>query len=466
MEKIYFREHEFEILNRFLNNNRAKAMAVYGRRRVGKTKTVLQFILDKENAIYFQPADSSSDYMTALDDFKKTIKEKLNQDPLLDSFQSFKDLFLYISRVNRKQILFIIDEFPYIARNNASVCSEFQWIIDHGLSNNKLILLGSSITFMKNQINDKSTPLYGRFDEIMELHPFSFNEVHKLIDDYDDAIMTYAITGGVPQYIMFFLDYPSVSEAIDALLLDTNGRLFQEPANLLRQELKDIGTYIRILRAIGIKMKEPTEIARLCHMESKNVYAYLSKLEDLELISVINNPLPGKNKNTKRYYIKDQFYRFMYTFIDPNSSVISEIGSLSRPYIFGDQYNEYLGIVYEEIIRKELYQYALNKVIPFMPRSIGKWWGNIFENGHWYESEIDILAIDDNYIIAGECKHRTKKIGQNELDFLKIKVNAIPYKDRKVIYLLASKEGFTDDIKISNDVLLIQKTDALNRISL
>lgn len=74
----------------------------------------------------------------------------------------------------------------------------------------------------------------------------------------------------------------------------------------------------------------------------------------------------------------------MYTFIDPNSSVISEIGSLSRPYIFDDQYNEYLGIVYE---------------------------------------------------------------------------------DRKVIYLLASKEGFTDDIKRSNNVLLIQKTDALNCIS-
>lgn len=101
-----------------------------------------------------------------------------------------------------------------------------------------------------------------------------------------------------------------------------------------------VGKTKTVLRFISDKKNaiyfQPAEITRLCHMESKNTYAYLSKLEYLELISIINNPLSGKNKKTKRYYIKDQFYRFMYTFIDPNSSVISEIGSLSRPYIFDD----------------------------------------------------------------------------------------------------------------------------------
>ena len=115
------------------------------------------------------------------------------------------------------------------------VTVEFQWIIDHGLGSNKLILLGSSLSFMKKQIGDREAPLYGRFNRILELRPFSFDEVHTLFPSFEDAVAVYARTGGVAQYVMLYKAYSSVKEADAALFFTPHGQLFQEAENLLMQ---------------------------------------------------------------------------------------------------------------------------------------------------------------------------------------------------------------------------------------
>ena len=461
---FYFREKDLEQIERFYANQRTRAMAVYGRRRTGKTTLVLKFIENKENCVYFQVTDPNTDYHLALSDFKRTVISTIGEDPVIDSLKTFRDLFVYLNKTGSDQYLFIIDEFPYIVSKHPSAVGEFQWIIDHGLGKNKLILMGSNKSFMKEQISDDRKPLYGRFDEILEVFPFTYDEVHQLFPEGDDALNVYSLTYGVTQYVVFFLDYENTAEAVNQLYLRRNGRLFQEPANLLRQELRDIGPYIRILRAIGADEKEPSDIASKSDIDSKAIYQYLNKLEELEVIETVHNPLPGKKNKIRRYRIRDLFFRFMYTFIEPNSSLIVQIEEKAYPYVFNQQFTEYQGRVYEDLIRHNLYQYALDGVIPFMPKDIGKWWGNVQLNGEWAESEVDLLAIDDHYAIVGECKYRSKKIGQKELDLLKTKVNFIPVKGRKVIWLLASKTGFTDDAVPAENVLLIKGTKPLNSV--
>lgn len=92
--------------------------------------------------------------------------------------------------------------FPFLAKKDENVPVEFQWIIDHGLGSIKLILLGSNLSFMKKQIGNREAPLYGRFDEIMEVRPFTFSQVRSLFPSRDDAMMVYSLTGGVAQYVM------------------------------------------------------------------------------------------------------------------------------------------------------------------------------------------------------------------------------------------------------------------------
>ena len=452
---LYFRDREKEQLDHFIKQPRYKAMAIYGRRRTGKTALILDYIEDHQDIplAYFQV--TTFDYTSCLNDFISVLSSFNSQlESLLRPYSTFRDVFTFLSatQLNRPTLI-IIDEFPFLAKKNENAAVEFQWIIDHALKGLKLILLGSNLSFMRNQIQDDQSPLYGRFDVITEVLPFSFSETHKLFPNFEDAMEVYAQTGGIAQYVMYFKDYPTVQKASEALLFNRTGRLFLEAPNLLMQELRDITTYVSVLRVIGTAEKDSGKIAKQCGLDQRNIYPYLNKLIDLEIIALVDNPLSKKKEH--RYRISDPFFRFYYTFLEPNVSMITTLREKSRDIILNDQYHEFLGFIYEDIIRSNIIQYALDFRLPFVPRATGKWWGQVCTSGNWQESEVDVIAFDDHYLIAGECKYRSKALGIQELDNLKLKAQFIPAKGRELFFLLASKNGFTEEVKHIQDSHLI-----------
>ena len=453
------RIEELNHLFNLYNNDSFEFLVMYGRRRIGKT-TILQEFSEKTNSIFF-PAREKNDALN-LEDFSKIIQYHFDKQ-FYSSFSSWEDAFNYISSKAHDKVSIIIDEFPFLAKKNEGISLEFQSIIDHFLGNNKLVLLGSNQSFMKSQIEDNSSPLYGRFDEILHLLPFSFNEVNQLFLNNDDAMNVYALTGGIVQYVMFFMNYSSVETAMDELYFNRNGRLFIECGNYLNQEFKDVTTYNLILRYLASNEKKASDIAVRAKVDTRAIYNYINKLEVLDIIEEVKNPLT--NSREKRYHIKDLYLRFAYTFIEPNVSMISALGKKSKQYILNSKFDEYLGGIYEEIIKNNLYDYALNKIIPFMPVDVGKWWGNIQQNGTYIESEIDVVGINLKDVLVGECKYRTKKVGLKEYELLKLKSNFATKANQKVIYLLASKNGFSDDLLNLNDhqLILIEKTNPVKK---
>lgn len=452
---LYFREREKKKLQDFLAGT-GRAMAIYGRRRTGKTELILDHLANNANrdVAYYQCA--SFDYSTCLRDLTAVLEAYLPGDMIIRSLTSFKDVFTYISSRQTGLRAIVIDEFPFLAKKNENVPVEFQWIIDHGLDGLKLILLGSNLSFMKKQIDDSESPLYGRFDEIIEILPFRFNEVRSLFPKFSEAVDVYAQTGGVAQYVMMYRSCKTVEAATRSLYFDKNGRLFQEAGNLLMQELRDVTVYTRILRAIGGREKTSGQIAAACALDQRGVFAYLNKLIDLDIVAASENPLSAK-KSEKRYKIKDNLFRFSYTFIEPSISMITAIGEKSAEYILDTSYSEYLGFVYEEIIKENCFDYAVKGIIPFMPETVSKWWGNIKDGNEWKESEVDLIAYNNNKIVVGECKYRNKAAGIKELDSLKKKAAFIPVKNREIYYLIASKSGFTDELAERKDVILIKE---------
>ena len=456
---FYYREDEFKQLNRFLNHSSAKAMAIYGKRRTGKTRLITEFIQKDINHsvfIYFQC--TSYDYHACLTDFLSIVRKTFPDETYLPSMPSFKDTMVALSKAHSESLCIIIDEFPFLAKKDENVPVEFQWIIDHGLGSIKLILLGSNLSFMKKQIGNREAPLYGRFDEIMEVRPFTFSQVQALFPSQDDAMKVYSMTGGVAQYVMFFLDYPSVQEATASLFFSPDGRLIREAPNMLLQELRDPTTYEQILRALGGSDKTTPQIAEQSGLDSKGLSPYLNRLQELNLVSVVNNPLSSE-KRKQRFRIIDALFRFHYTFIEPNMSLINSLREKAVDYVLDHRYQEFIGVTYEDIIRDSCIQYALNQRIPFMPRTIGKWWGPVFKNNAWQESEVDLIAYNDQHLLVGECKYRTKAVGLKEMDDLKLKAQFIPAGKRELFYLLASKSGFTVDILSLQDphVILIDQ---------
>ena len=454
---LLFREEETAHLHRFQEHPQKKAMAIYGRRRTGKTELVLNFIAGagRDLSVYYQC--TSLDYQMCLSDFLQTLRSSCPGEVIPD-FSSFRETFQYLSRIKFRRPMIIIDEFPFLAKKNDNAATEFQWIIDHALDGLKLILLGSSLSFMKNQLSNREAPLYGRFDEIIEIKPFSFRNIRVLFPNFEDAVTVYAATGGVAQYVMFFREFASVEAAMDALFFDKNGRLFQEAGNMLLQELREPAIYTAILRAIGSGQKRSGQIAKLCGMDQRAVYPYLNRLIDLGFLGTMENLL-SKKQTEKRYVITDMLFRFTYTFIEPHVSMITALGTEAKPYVLGNRFDEYLGFVYEDIIRSTCWHYALAGKIPFMPQSVGKWWGNVQIDGVWQESEIDLAAIGEKDILLGECKYRTKAIGLKELELLRCKAQSIPAGGRRVRYLLAGRSGFTDELlrAAGEDVILIDQ---------
>ena len=458
---LYFREEEKRLLNHFVLNHSEKAMAVYGRRRIGKTALMMDFFHSHEEenlCVYYQC--TSFDYALCLKDFIDVLRPLVPDSFMLDSLTSFRHIFQYLTQIHIENKIFIIDEFPFLAKKDDNVPVEFQWIIDHGLGSNKLILLGSSLSFMKRQIGDREAPLYGRFNRILELRPFSFDEVHTLFSSFEDAVAVYARTGGVAQYVMLYKAYSSVKEADAALFFTPHGQLFQEAENLLMQELREVTTYISILRAIGTGEKESGQISEKCGMDPRAVFGYLNKLIDLNILSIVSNPLSVKQKG-KRYTISDLMFRFHFSFIDAKTSLITTARENSIPYILNHQYSEYLGYVYESIIRGQCYYFGLRNIFPFMPFTVAKWWGNIQIEGKWKESEIDVVAFDDTHLVIGECKYRNKAVGLQELRSLQAKGMFVQSRDRELYYLLASKSGFTEELLSLKDshVILIDRAD-------
>lgn len=455
---FYFREKELQKLHSFSDSN-YRSMAIYGRRRVGKTQLILHFSDNNENIKYYQC--TSYDYNECLKDFIENFGFDKESDSLVFSSTKFRDVFSYIDKTTKNNII-VIDEFPFLAKKNDNVPVEFQWIIDHSLKNNKLILLGSNVSFMKQQITDSSSPLYGRFDEIIEVKPFTFNEVKIIFNNFEDAVKVYSCTGGISQYVMFFKNYKTFDMAIDDLFFNHDGRLFMEADNLLMQEFRDISSYKAILKTIGSTRKNGSFISKNVNIDSRGINSYINKLIDLEIISIYENVLLDK-KTGNIYYISDLFYRFYFTFIEPNKSAIARLGPTSKTYILDNLYDEYLGIVYEEIVKNLIYDFFLEKKIHFMPDKVGAWWGNVLEDDEWHETQVDIIAYDNDNIIIGECKYKKKKIGNTILDNLKNKSIFIPTKNRNIIYLLASRSGFVDEIiKLkSNNLILIDKDNML-----
>ena len=452
---FYFREEEFQQLNRFFSHSSAKAMAVYGKRRTGKTRLLTEFIQKNQDDrvfLYFQC--SSYDYHSCLNDFLSVARTLFPDETYLSSMTSFKDAIGLLSKTHSEKLCIIIDEFPFLAKKNENVPVEFQWIIDHGLGTVKLILSGSNLSFMKRQIGDREAPLYGRFDEIMEVRPFTYRQVLSLFPSEDQAMKVYSMTGGVAQYVVFFMDYPSVQEAMASLFFSPDGRLIREAPNMLLQELRDTTTYEQILRALGANDKSTPQIASQSGLDSKGLSAYLNRLQELQLVAIVDNPLSTERRK-QRYRITDALFRFHYTFIEPNMSMINSLREKAMDFILDHRYQEFVGITYEDIVRENCFQYALDQVIPFMPRTLGKWWGPVCKDNVWQESEVDLIAYDDHHLVAGECKYRSKAIGRQELDHLKLKAQFIPARGREMYYLLASRSGFTEEVKQLKDSHLI-----------
>ena len=435
------RERERKALENLYRSDKFEFAVIYGRRRVGKSALINQFIGNRK-AIYFMGVESNE--KQNLENFSKSILEYSNGIETESAFPSFQTALEYVFRLAEKERLILaMDEYPYVARSSKSLASTLQLLIDkyHQSSKLMLILCGSSMSYMEDQVLAYKAPLYGRRTAQMKIMPFDFEEVCRYFSYMpgEDKALLYGIVGGTPQYLLQMDSEKTVEENIKDTFLNPVSFLYEEPINLLKQEVREPSVYTAIIAAIAGGASRMSEISTKVGEETSVCTAYLKNLVSL---GIVQRETPyGETASRKTIYaIEDNMFRFWYRFVLGNNSLIAR-GATDLVYKRIEPHlSEYMGKVFEEICKQFLWRQLLNGECPVEFSSLGRWWGT--DPGAKCQVEIDIMGEQDkDTALFGECKWTNEKVDLNILETLIRRSRLFHYKDTH-LYLF-SKSGFT-----------------------
>lgn len=435
------RERELISLNRLYLSKKFEFAVIYGRRRVGKTALINQFIGDKK-AIYFMGVESNA--KQNLENLSKNIIEFETGIEAKTSFLSFQDALEYVFKLSEKErIILAIDEYPYVARSDKSLASTLQLLIDKYKDTTKLMLIlcGSSMSYMEDQVLAYKAPLYGRRTAQMKLLPFDFEDTCRYFHHFSDEekALIYGIVGGTPQYLLQMNDDLSIEDNIKNTFLNPTSSLFEEPENLLKQEVREPALYNAVITAIANGASRMSEISSKIGEDTSVCTNYLKNLVALGLVQR-ESPYGEKTSRKSIYSIDDNMFRFWYRFVPENNSIIAR-GAVDLAYRRIEPHlSDYMGKVFEDICKQYLWKLLLNGESPIEFTELGRWWGN--DSTTRKQTEIDIMGEQDkNTALFGECKWTNEKVDLGVLETLVRRSHLFHYTKTK-LYLFA-KSGFT-----------------------
>ena len=445
-------------------------VVIYGRRRIGKTTLIKQFIKSKTAFYFLATKEVESQSMKRFAGViarttGNSVMQKAAFSDWLDLFQAVADY-----KPNEKKVL-VIDEFPYLVKVNDSFPSILQNAWDEILkdSNVMLILCGSLISMMKKHALSYESPLYGRRTAQMRIAPLPFTTVYenqKL--SFEEAAEQYSITGGVPKYMEFFSDGQPLYEQIKENVLSKNGFLYEEPNFLLTDEVQVPTNYFSIIMVIADGNHKLGTIAGILGLETSALTPYLKTLSEL---GFIEKQVPVTEKNAEKtrkglYFISDNFLRFWFRYVYPYKGEL-EIDNMqiSLDELDKDFKEKFVAFAYKDICKEIFARLCSDKAIEFTPSKIGSYWLND-KSGN---TQIDVMAVDtvNKRLFAGECKYHNQPVDADVYFELVKKVDnsaeiKSAFKGYTVIYGVFSKSGFTSrmtDISNSNpNLFLINET--------
>lgn len=465
MEYFVDREREMDTLQSEYDRKGSALVVLYGRRRVGKTTLISEFIKDKKALFFLASEESESQNRVA---FKDKAAEFIDSDLLRDAdIKSWDTIFKTVmdTPFDSKPII-VIDEFQYLGKANPAFPSIFQRIWEEILKDKSVmvILCGSLVSMMESQTLAYDSPLYGRRTAQIRLKQIPFQYYHEFFPGKSrkELIEMYAVTGGVPKYIELFSEGKDIYSAIQKCVLNRSGYLYDEPHFLLQQEVTEIGSYFSIIKAIAAGNSKLSAISTVLEIKATSLTKYLKTLTDLDIVErevPITEENPEKSKKGL-YRIKDNYLRFWFAFVYPNMSFIESGHSrIVMNKIRKGLVSNHIAFVYEDVCREKMWELNACDAWSFNFTKLGRYWDA--------KTEIDIVALDSDgkNLILGECKYWQEPVGINILRELENKTESVAWEknDRKVWYVLFSAGGFTDELrehcKTREDVLLVDDAD-------
>ena len=442
------RGEELSALNDLYNKNSFQLAVIYGRRRMGKTTLIKQFVSDKP-AIFFAAQEANERLNLQL--FSGHVYNFFNLPQSTGTFADWYDAFSFIAdKAITERFILVIDEFPYIASQNKSVGSILQNIIDHRLkdTNIYIILCGSHIGFMEKDVLGYKSPLFGRRTAQLQIREFDYIDCGEMLTgaSREDIIKYFACVGGTPHYLWQIDKSLSFEKNIIEMYFKPHGYLFAEPMMLLKQELREPAVYNSVISAVATGAGKLNEISVKIGEETSKAAKYIKTLVDLQ---ILRREVPfGENPERSRkalYQISDNCYRFWYRYVFLNRGAIeTDTGKAVAESMVLPEISAFIGKpAFEDICRRYLIRKSKNNSLPFLATRFGTWWGT--DNNSRRPADIDVVA-DNSWqkcVLLCECKWKNADTDASEIQKLIAKKSLLPgYSEYHFMFF--SKSNFTE----------------------
>lgn len=451
------REAEIEALQARYDAGEPSLLVVWGRRRVGKTELVEQSIQGRDDAIHYQATETTK--QVQVNDF---VEEATDVFPGIERIRrDWEELLGYLADQNA---VVVLDEFPFLIEGDESLPSVIQRLWDHEVEDTgvTIVLIGSSISMMKEKVMSGGNPLHGRFDMRLQLQELGFDAAMEFFPAYssEQQVFAWGVFGGVPHYLQAVDDDQSLKSNIYNSILSKRGFLHNEPEYVLRMELEEPNRYFAILKAIAAGKESANEIAQAAGVDPNQISNYLKNLQDLEIVRrevpVTENPAQSRRG---QYKLQDALFRFWFRFVYGQGDKYDRAGEDAYEELIAPHLANFVSPKFEEICRAAVYD-LYNE---FTFDRVGRWW--------YQTQEIDIVGLTtEPTLVAGECKFTNSPIGYDVLSRLEDDVEEIrwPGQNKEVDYeyCLFSRSGFRQSLLEAanerDDLQLFSLKDVLN----
>lgn len=455
-DRFVDRKADLARLEDWWSGSETNALALYGRRRVGKSWLVRRFADGKPAVVLV--ADRRAQ-VPQLDRFADVLAPLLGVRPALESLAALLEALYALGQ--KEKMLAVIDEFPYLlpageADRGEALTSMQAVMEERDASQLKLVLCGSYIGQMERLLSGplrgRLTPLLVRSLDLAEASAYFEPEVGPA-----EKVERYAVAGGMSLYLDELGRGGPLRQRVCTRVLDPRGPLFNDPREVLEEELRSPGVYYSLLEELSTGRKSLADLATALGRRTPDLQGYLKTLRGMQVVDRHAPVTARDDERNHRWSLSDGFMRFWFRFVFPYQEDLRSglaPGLLYRGEI-ETQLADHVSPTFEVLCRDWVLRTG-------RATRVGAWWGNSLSEHRRTRArtteEVDVVGLARSIVsVVGECKWTRGQIPHTVLDHLDVyKVPAM--REGKIRFpkggpeiVLFSRAGFTDGLKRAAD---------------